>query len=740
MSAKVPKHSDAKGCTNNATNRNGEMGCGLNLAKKGAKSTKNVGNTAKAGLLQSPSNPLAAASQALLTLSQEASAQRRASFETTTATEAHIARGDPVPYQEHYQVPERTSLVVPLGHPSSRDEEPPGYIDKPTLYDVLCGKGGEVNNHVGNKRYLKLVEANKENYRNACKGSKKQLSQLIVQWVNNGGLFGSTNGADWKVSPRQQKGIQRRPHVGRFIKKSAVNDLWYEIDNHSAWSKVSQAFREGGDNGRSLSSKRRGGDSAEIGEGANSPERDTDEAVTSRQEGDETGEGKKQAELVEDYDLIVPAELSGPPSSECDLIIPREVVNSTGPLAPQSISRHSASDEYRMYRQNQLKQQQTQQSLKLPPPMVPNGGVSMTVAPTPLSAPILALAVVNAFLLLGDGMSRVPTTLCVPRAMADLYANQIVVPMSMISRMELRCPPPSTLISPACGTPAPRHVHSVSVPLSQEATPSEEAVVPSESKKRCNPGDVEVVTRVKKARTSSDEKTMSTGPTIPTSISVSIVTPITSRTPVLLSAASSAGSKDEARHGSPVIISAVQAAAVADRPSINQASGSGGKKSSAAPAETPRVSESSIIESAVDGRDMSVEARIREVPIADALVYLQEVRQAFHDQMDKYEEFITLVKKFRESHSVEAAAKETLFAKVLKLFQGHERLTLGFKDFLHGDDRVHLSQFLAQEKLNEAAFDLATLMNKGVEQYPGQKKNGDSKPGPSPAIISASAI
>jgi hypothetical protein len=129
-----------------------------------------------------------------------------------------------------------------MGHPSSGDEEHAGYIGHPSPYDVLCGKGGEANNHEGNKRYLKLAEANKGNYRRARKGDKKQLSQKIVNWVNNGGHIYSTAKAAWEIPPNKQTNLVRPPHLGRFIKKSTINDLWYEIDNCSACRKVSQAF------------------------------------------------------------------------------------------------------------------------------------------------------------------------------------------------------------------------------------------------------------------------------------------------------------------------------------------------------------------------------------------------------------------------------------------------------------------------------------------------------------------
>jgi hypothetical protein len=116
------------------------------------------------------------------------------------------------------------------------DDLPRGNILTPTMYDVLCGQGGESNNHAGNRGYLQLVEANKQNYRDAAKGNKKQLSEIVIACVKRGGHL---------ANAKASNSFQGHQHVGRFLKKCPVNGRWFEIDHGAALDKVSQAFREG---------------------------------------------------------------------------------------------------------------------------------------------------------------------------------------------------------------------------------------------------------------------------------------------------------------------------------------------------------------------------------------------------------------------------------------------------------------------------------------------------------------
>jgi hypothetical protein len=291
----------------------------------------------------------------------------------------------------------------------NHNEEPPGYIDQPSLADVLCGKGGEANNHEGNKRYLMLVEVNKEKYRNLGKGNKKMLSQLVVQWVNRN---------------------------GRFLKKS-FNDRWYEIDHASALSKVSKAFRE-----------------AKI-KGFHVPlmSAPTTAARSDNDEEDEDDDDEQGVELPEPTLSMAPQAVVRSEHDEsmlhCDLIIPPELSTTLAIPPPPGAAAHPPPPRHAMYMPPPA-QLRASYPMPPPPPMPaaphPIGMVSgpTSSAPTVVSDPSLQtatpLTVVNAYCLMADGLSRVPTTLCVPTAAQDLYANQIVVPLSIISRLELRAP------------------------------------------------------------------------------------------------------------------------------------------------------------------------------------------------------------------------------------------------------------------------------------------------------------
>jgi len=88
----------------------------------------------------------------------------------------------------------------------------------PTESDVLMGRGGKSNNHIGNQRYLKEVERMKSFYRNACKNDKTDWAQRLVNRVHSYG--------------------------GRFVKYSTEDSVWYEVSNKVARKKAGQAMRE----------------------------------------------------------------------------------------------------------------------------------------------------------------------------------------------------------------------------------------------------------------------------------------------------------------------------------------------------------------------------------------------------------------------------------------------------------------------------------------------------------------
>jgi hypothetical protein len=94
-------------------------------------------------------------------------------------------------------------------------------IPTPHPHDVLCGRGGGTNNHVGNSHWRMLVAANKQLYVTLPKRQKMLLSRSIVNAVRS----------------------QNPP--GRFLQKEAKSDLWYDVGDQRAQEKTSRALREG---------------------------------------------------------------------------------------------------------------------------------------------------------------------------------------------------------------------------------------------------------------------------------------------------------------------------------------------------------------------------------------------------------------------------------------------------------------------------------------------------------------
>lgn len=102
-------------------------------------------------------------------------------------------------------------------------------IRNPGPSDVLCGRGGGINAHVGNVAFRELVQVEKERYNLAAnKQEKAEISQDIVDHVKGrGGRF-------------LQKDDSRP-----FSANSPNGGWWIEIDDTRAIAKTSQALREG---------------------------------------------------------------------------------------------------------------------------------------------------------------------------------------------------------------------------------------------------------------------------------------------------------------------------------------------------------------------------------------------------------------------------------------------------------------------------------------------------------------
>lgn len=142
----------------------------------------------------------------------------------------------------------KTSAVAPNG-PYKKLEIPPESAIMPSMQDmqlegietssidendVLCGRGGGTNNHVGNERFRELVAAQKLVYMRTAKRKKPLVSRDIVRAVRN----------------------QNPP--GRFLAKNDQLGLWYDIGDQKAREKTSQALREGAPQIRDVISMRYG--------------------------------------------------------------------------------------------------------------------------------------------------------------------------------------------------------------------------------------------------------------------------------------------------------------------------------------------------------------------------------------------------------------------------------------------------------------------------------------------------
>jgi hypothetical protein len=85
-------------------------------------------------------------------------------------------------------------------------------------YDVLLGRGGLTNSHIGNKRFRLVVAEYQLEYLMAKKREKKEIAKQIVDRIHSSG--------------------------GRFLRKSPVSNVWSEVTENKALEKASQSLRE----------------------------------------------------------------------------------------------------------------------------------------------------------------------------------------------------------------------------------------------------------------------------------------------------------------------------------------------------------------------------------------------------------------------------------------------------------------------------------------------------------------
>uniref|UniRef100_A0A7S4N5D4 DUF6824 domain-containing protein n=1 Tax=Odontella aurita TaxID=265563 RepID=A0A7S4N5D4_9STRA len=93
-------------------------------------------------------------------------------------------------------------------------------IKEPHEHDVLYGRGGGTNHHIGNKRYRQMVEDKKVDYVNSKRLDKPLVAlNIIRQW-------------------------REQDPSGRFLKLDERTGLWHDVGDKKAREKTSQALRE----------------------------------------------------------------------------------------------------------------------------------------------------------------------------------------------------------------------------------------------------------------------------------------------------------------------------------------------------------------------------------------------------------------------------------------------------------------------------------------------------------------
>jgi hypothetical protein len=132
------------------------------------------------------------------------------------------------PMYSHYPIrtsPEHHRNPVTGVVPNPNAFNSPPFLGAPTHEinenDVLCGRGGTTNQHIGNKKFRNLVKQHQESYLKCKKKDKPAISSKIVKMIR-------------EMNP-----------PGRFLKQEGNAGEWFDVGDARATEKVSQALREG---------------------------------------------------------------------------------------------------------------------------------------------------------------------------------------------------------------------------------------------------------------------------------------------------------------------------------------------------------------------------------------------------------------------------------------------------------------------------------------------------------------
>ena len=104
-------------------------------------------------------------------------------------------------------------------------------IHVPGVNDVMCGRGGGTNNHIGNIRFRQLVNGHKLRYLAATKSEKPMVSREVV--------------TIWRgLNPPGRFLMQEKKKGESNSNASTKTGQWYDIGDKKAREKASQCLRE----------------------------------------------------------------------------------------------------------------------------------------------------------------------------------------------------------------------------------------------------------------------------------------------------------------------------------------------------------------------------------------------------------------------------------------------------------------------------------------------------------------
>ena len=140
----------------------------------------------------------------------------------------------------------RKSTGTKSKHPPT---SPSDLIRTPQPSDVLFGRGGGTNVHVGNKIFRDLINAHRRSYLKARKNDKPNITQAILNEIHDkhGGRFlkkAPANSGKGVGKKKATKEVVDPDQDESDVHDSVVGTGWYEVDDITAKEKISQALRQ----------------------------------------------------------------------------------------------------------------------------------------------------------------------------------------------------------------------------------------------------------------------------------------------------------------------------------------------------------------------------------------------------------------------------------------------------------------------------------------------------------------